>query len=332
MQPLSRRSFLFAAGASLVGMTSVGSFLSCWSEKAWAGKGPQISMQAAWVNDAEFLGYFVAIENGYYKNENIDFRYFPGGPDIVADTVLLSGKCDIALTTPDGTVNAIMKQKAPLKIIGTQYQKSPLGIVSLKKNKITEPKDLVGKRLAVPAANVLTTRAFLKLNQVDHNDVKFVPYTYDPRLLTSGAVDATVDFVTNVPYSIRLNKEEPTSFLFYDFGFRLFMDTVVVTDQVLRSKRKELIAFLRASRKGWEENFRDFKKYPPLFKNSWFKGNGRAMDNEIYFNEEQKPLIESVNGIFSMSESAINDNIEALKAIGLDATPEMFFTELLRDV
>jgi ABC-type nitrate/sulfonate/bicarbonate transport system substrate-binding protein len=291
-----------------------------------------ISLQSPWSNDAEFMGYFIAKSNGYYKDEKLNFTYLPGGPDIIADTVLLSGRCDIALTNLDGTVNAIMKSNAPIKVIGAQYQKSPLGIVSLKENNIREPKDLVGKRLAVPAANIETTRAFLKLNNNDPRDVIIRPYQYDPSPLIAGAWDATVDFVTNVPYSIRLQNREPTSFLFYDHGFRMFMDTIVVTENVLKNKRSALIAFLRASQKGWQTNFQDTTKYPALFKDTWFKDTGRAIDNEIFFNNQQKALIENPVGVFAMSEDAITDNIKSLAAIGLNAHRDMFVPDILGDV
>jgi len=170
-----------------------------------------ISLQSPWVNDAEFIGYFVAQELKYYEEQKLNFTYLPGGPDIVADTRVLAKAADIALTTPDFTIKAIVSQKAPFKIIGTQYQKSPLGIVSLKKNGIREPKDLVGKTVAVPPANVVTYEAFLTINGIDKEKVRRVPYQYDPTPLLLGEVDATLDFVTNVPYTIQLKGEEPTT-------------------------------------------------------------------------------------------------------------------------
>ncbi len=291
-----------------------------------------LALQSAWVNDAEFIGYFIALSKGWYEQSGVSLNYMSGGPDKVADEVLAARACDVALTTPDGTVNAILKQGAPFKIIATQYQKSPLGIVTLEENNIKKPSDLVGKRLAVPPANTLTTRAFLNLNKVSPDSVTFVPYAYDPRILTAGHADATVDFVTNVPYTIRLLGKIPSSFLFHDFGFRLYMDTVVVREETLRTKRQALIAFLRASRRGWEENFRDPTAYPPQFANSWFKGTGREIDNEKYFNEQQKPLMETSNGLFSMTEEGIHQNIASLRSIGLEATRDMFVTDLLAEL
>lgn len=141
-----------------------------------------------------------------------------------------------------------------------------------------------------------------------------------------------MDFVTNVPYTIRLRNKVPSSFLFYDFGFKQFMDTVVVREETLLERREDLVKFLRASRKGWEENFKDVNAYPPKFADTFFKGTGRTIDNEKFFNQEQKPLMESPNGIFSMSEEDIEKNIESLREIGIDLPREAFVMDILNEL
>ena len=87
------------------------------------------TFQASWINDAEFAGYFVAIDKGYYKAEGLDLTYLSGGPDVIPESALIAGKADLTLTTPDTTIQAIVDQGAPFKIIGAQYQKNPIGIV-----------------------------------------------------------------------------------------------------------------------------------------------------------------------------------------------------------
>ncbi len=84
-----------------------------------------LTMQAAWINDAEFCGYFAAIDNGYYKDEGLDLTYLSGGPDVIPESSIIAGKADLALTTPDTTIKAIVDQGAKFKIIGAQYQKNP---------------------------------------------------------------------------------------------------------------------------------------------------------------------------------------------------------------
>ena len=156
--------------------------------------------------------------------------------------------------------------------------------------------------LAVPPVNVISVEAMLKLNGIDKAQVNIVPYAYDPTPLIKGEIDASIDFTTNVPYTIEQAGKRGDSFLLYDHGFTIYNDTVVVTEETLKAKRKELVAWLRASRKGWVENLADPTVWPPKFADTWFKGTGRTIENEVYFNTAQKPLIESPAGIFAMTE------------------------------
>ena len=291
-----------------------------------------LSLQASWVNDTEFLGYFVALDNKLYEQQGIALNYISGGPDVIPESTLLGGKADIALTTPDTTIKAIAQSGAPFRIIGAQYQKNPLGVISLKKSNINSPKDLVGKTLAVPPVNVLAVNAMFRMNNIDPNAAKIVPYAYDPTPLLKGEVDATVDFTTDVPYSIRQAGQEPASFLLYDYGFTIYNDTVVVTEQTLKTKREALVKFLRASRAGWVENFKNPAVYPPKFAQSYFKGAGRTMDNFLYTNAADKPLIDTPVGIFAMTPDGVAANIKALAAIGITAKPDYFDTSLLAEL
>ncbi|MDB5587976.1 MAG: myristoyl transferase [Devosia sp.] len=319
---MQRRHFLSLMGAAAT--------LPLTSRLAYAAT--PLTFQASWINDAEFAGYFAAMDKGYYTEQGLDLTYLSGGPDVIPESALIAGKADVTLTTPDTTIKAIVEQGAPFKIIGAQYQKNPIGIVSLASNPIKTPQDLVGKTLAVPPVNVISVEAMLKISGVDRASVNIVPYAYDPTPLIKGEIDASLDFTTNVPFSIKQAGPDATSFLLYDFGFTTFNDTVVVTTDVLASKRRELVAFLRASRQGWDDNLADPAALPPTFAETWFKGTGRSIENEVYFNTAQKPLIEASGGIFSMSEDSIAANIEALAAVGINATREMFDTTLLEEI
>jgi ABC-type nitrate/sulfonate/bicarbonate transport system substrate-binding protein len=290
------------------------------------------TMQAAWINDAEFAGYFIAIDEGYYAAEGLDMTYLSGGPDVIPESTIIAGRADLALTTPDTTIKAIVDQSAPFKIIGAQYQKNPIGIVSLVSNPINEPKDLIGKTLAVPPVNVISVNAMLALNGIDTADVNIVPYAYDPTPLIQGEIDASLDFTTNVPYTISQQGVEATSFLLYDFGFTIYNDTVVVTEETLATKRADLVSWLRASRKGWEENFKDPNLWPPKWKDTWFAGTGRTIENEIFFNNAQQPLMESPAGFMAMTEEGIEANLRALSEVGINGTREMFDTTLLEEI
>ncbi|MCX7301168.1 MAG: ABC transporter substrate-binding protein [Rhodobacterales bacterium] len=319
---LNRRAFLSAATATAA--------LPLMPRIASAAT--PFAMQAAWINDAEFAGYFVAIDQGYFTAEGLDLTYLSGGPDVIPEATLVAGRADVALTTPDTTIKAILDQGAKFKIIGAQYQKNPIGIVSLAKAPILSPADMVGKTIAVPPVNTISVEAMLAINGIDRASVNIVPYAYDPTPLIKGEIDASLDFTTNVPYTIAQAGEEAVSFLLYDFGFTTYNDTVVVTEETLATKRAELVAWLRASRKGWDENFVDPAAWPPKWETTHFAGTGRTIANEIFFNTAQMPLIANPAGVFAMTEEGIAANLEALAKVGISGTRDMFDTTLLEEI
>ena len=322
MPRLTRRSFLQTSAAGLAA--------SALPMRAMAAT--PFTFQASWINDAEFTGYFVGLSEGLYEAEGLDMIYVPGGPDVIPESTIIAGRADLTLTTPDTTIKAIAEQGAPFKIIGAQYQKNPIGIVSLASNPINEPRDLIGKTLAVPPVNVISVNAMLALNGIDPGEVNIVPYAYDPTPLIQGEIDASLDFTTNVPYTISQQGVEATSFLLYDFGFTIYNDTVVVTEETLATKRTELLAWLRASRRGWEENFKDPNGWPPKWAETWFAGTGRTIENEIFFNNAQQPLMASPAGYMGMTEEGIEANLRALAEVGINGTRDMFDTTLLEEI
>jgi ABC-type nitrate/sulfonate/bicarbonate transport system substrate-binding protein len=324
---LTRRHFCHSLAAAGLGSLALSKFRT-----ARAASPNSVAMQAAWVNDAEFIGYFVAIQNGYYKAQDVDMSYLSGGPDVIPESSLLAGKAPLALTVPDTTIKAITTQGAKFKIIGAQFQKTPIGVVSLESRPVPNVKALEGKILAVPPVNMAQVSGMLRLNGIAKSAVRIVPYHFDPTPLIKGEVDATVDFVTDVPYTVGLAGKKATSFLMYDYGVTVYADTVTVTEEFLAANRPLLVRWLRASRQGWAENFKDPARYPQLLKDNWLSGTGRATANDIFTNTHDRPLIDTPSGIFSMTEAGIADNIRYLKSIGINADRSMFDTSLLEKV
>ena len=118
------------------------STIPLWYKNASAAE--SITMQAAWINDAEFAGYFIAIDEGFYLNEGLKVNYLSGGPDVIPESSIITGKADLALTTPDTTIKAIADQGAKFKIIGAAAAAAnlllELSIPEKKDDKLTNAK------------------------------------------------------------------------------------------------------------------------------------------------------------------------------------------------
>ncbi len=48
----------------------------------------KVTLQLKWVTQAQFAGYYVAQEKGFYKDAGLEVEIKPGGPDIAPPQVI----------------------------------------------------------------------------------------------------------------------------------------------------------------------------------------------------------------------------------------------------
>jgi NitT/TauT family transport system substrate-binding protein len=51
----------------------------------------KVTLQLKWVTQAQFAGYFAAVDQGYFKAAGLDVQIIPGGPDINPMQVVAQG-------------------------------------------------------------------------------------------------------------------------------------------------------------------------------------------------------------------------------------------------
>jgi NitT/TauT family transport system substrate-binding protein len=57
----------------------------------------KVTLQLKWVTQAQFAGYYVAKDKGFYKDAGLDVTIKPGGPDIAPEQVLAGGGADVVV-------------------------------------------------------------------------------------------------------------------------------------------------------------------------------------------------------------------------------------------
>src|SRR5580658_6058888 len=86
---ISRRGFNHSL-VNYVGITAMAGWAGGFAQRAFGMD--KLNFQSIWLNDPEFIGYMIAIDNGYYTAEGLSVNYMPGGPDVIPEGALLSGK------------------------------------------------------------------------------------------------------------------------------------------------------------------------------------------------------------------------------------------------
>ena len=287
-----------------------------------------VRVQASWINDSEFIGYFVAMAEGYYDAAGLSIDHFPGHAGLVPERALLAGSADIALTSPDSLAATIAATGGKFRIIGAQFQKNPLGLVALAGAPVTGLAGLEGRRIGVPEMNRRMVADLIAANGTDITRVHFAPYTHDIMPLVNGEIDAFADFFVDGQYKLRQMGLIPQAILLHDHGAPLFNNIAVVRADGSAPPDGILARWLAASRRGWEQNAVDLSLYPQKLRGRYLV-TSRTLEHEIFANRMFEPLIASPGGIFSMTDTAIEACRAYLTTLGLPLERAVFDPSLL---
>jgi ABC-type nitrate/sulfonate/bicarbonate transport system substrate-binding protein len=251
---MQRRSFLQAAGtAALVGPVAA-------APAAWA-QAKTVRVALAWISNVEYAGLWLAMENGYFKDEQLDVKVLPGGPNAPPPQVTLAaGGADIGYTTWLPFLDAVGRGNDFVLVAGT-YPVFPLGIISLPGKPIRKAADIVGKKVLAQGPNERTViDATLALNNLP-KQWEFVPAGFSPEPLLSGQGDGYTAFGTNQVVTLeRMGMVRDKDFYFTSFdsmGYKAYASLIFVTRKYLESDRPTIVRFLRALARGWADDEKD---------------------------------------------------------------------------
>ncbi len=103
-----------------------------------------VKLQLQWFTQAQFAGYFAALEKGFYRDEGLDVQILEGGVDIVPQTVLAQGNADFAIAWVPKALQS-REQGAGITDIAQIFQRSGTLQVSKKPDTITDPAGAQGQ-------------------------------------------------------------------------------------------------------------------------------------------------------------------------------------------
>jgi ABC-type nitrate/sulfonate/bicarbonate transport system substrate-binding protein len=299
----------------------------------------ELNVQLSWIKNSEFAGEFFAVENGYYADAGFDSVNLIAGP-AATEAEVLSGNALVGIANPISVAPIILEEGAPLKIIGTTYQKNPFTILSLKDGgNIATVQDLIGKKIGVQAGpNETLFDALLKANGIEQSQVTKVPVQYDPAPLVNGEVDGFLAYVTNESFVVESQGYEVTNLLFADNGLPFVTESFVVTQDSIDNNREALKAFLYATILGWKDAIADPNGGADLALNKFGADLGLNADKEYYQSKTQNEILvqteeTAANGLFTISDAMIELNLATLRSAGYEITADQLFDmSLLKEV
>jgi NitT/TauT family transport system substrate-binding protein len=107
-----------------------------------------VTIQLKWVAQAQFAGYFVAKDKGFYKDAGLDVTIKAGGPDVAPPQVIAGGGADVVVDWMPSAL-ASREKGVPLVNISQTFKRSGLELTCRADTGIKKPTDLKGKTVGV---------------------------------------------------------------------------------------------------------------------------------------------------------------------------------------
>lgn len=221
----------------------------------------KVTIQLKWVTQAQFGGYFVAQDKGYYQAEGLDVTIKPGGPDIAPPQVIAGGGADVIIDWMPAAL-ASREKGVALVNIAQIFKKSGMMLTCRKDSGIKSPADFRGKTLGVwfygneyPFLSWMSKLGIPTTGGSNGVTVLKQGFNVDPILQKQAECVSTMTY--NEYWQIvdaGLSPSELVVYKYEDQGVSTLEDGLYVMEKNLRKKAfvSKMARFLKASIKGWK--------------------------------------------------------------------------------
>ncbi|HEU0235012.1 MAG TPA: ABC transporter substrate-binding protein [Candidatus Limnocylindrales bacterium] len=236
----------------------------CTGGTATAPPAVDITLQLQWFPQAQFAGYYAALDKGFYTDEGLNVTIKPGAVEIVPATVVASGQAQFGISWVPRML-APRESGADVQIIGQVFQRSGTLQVSWADAGIDSPEDWEGKRVGTWGFGneAELYAAMRKVGQEPDVDNTIVPQQFDMNAFLNGEIDAAQAMIYN-EYAQVLEAINPDTGELYQpedltvismesAGTAMLQDAIFASEAWLAEEGNEDVAvrFLKASFRGW---------------------------------------------------------------------------------
>ena len=226
----------------------------------------EVTLQLKWVTQAQFAGYYVALDNGFYEEEGLDVTINAGGPDIAPPQVIAGGGADVIIEWMPSAL-ASRERGLPLVNIAQPFKSSGMMLTCRKDSGVATPEDFPGRTLGVwffgneyPFLSWMSQLGIATDGSEGGVTVLKQGFNVDP--LLQGQADCISTMTYNEYWQVidaGISEDELITFKYEDQGVATLEDGLYVLEENLSDPAfvDKMVRFVRASMRGWkhaEEN------------------------------------------------------------------------------
>ena len=220
-----------------------------------------VTLQLKWVTQAQFAGYYVAQNQGFYSEVDLNVTINPGGPDIAPPQVIAGGGADVIIDWMPSAL-ASREKGVPLVNIAQPFKRSGMMLTCRQDAGIATPADFKGKTLGVwffgneyPFLSWMAKLGLPTTGSANGVTVLKQGFNVDPILQRQADCVSTMTY--NEYWQIidaGLSPDDLTVFKYEDQGVATLEDGLYVLEANLEDPAfvDKMARFVKASMKGWD--------------------------------------------------------------------------------
>ena len=202
-----------------------------------------------WTAQAQFAGYYVAMEKGFYREAGLKVKIEHPSATRPAISSLKENECQ-ATTLQLCQALEVVESGTPLVNILQTSMNNAMVIVSARgKDPLTQ------KGAKVGIWSVGFGQLAICMSKKDHLNYQWVRFAQNINLFLSGALDATLAMSYNEYYQLiqaGLEISDKNVYRFCDHGYNVQEDGVYMTRDYYMAHQEQAKKFAQACKKGWE--------------------------------------------------------------------------------
>jgi NitT/TauT family transport system substrate-binding protein len=221
----------------------------------------KVTIQLKWVTQAQFAGYYVAKDKGFYKEAGLDVTIKAGGPDIAPPQIIAGGGADVIIDWMPSAL-AAREKGVPLVNIAQPFKRSGMMLTCRKDSGVATPADFKDKTLGVWFfGNEYPFMAWMaKLGLKTDGSaggVKVIKQGFNVDPILQKQADCVSTMTYNEYWQVidgGIPADQLVTFNYTDQGVNTLEDGLYVMEEKLKDPKfvETMAKFVKASMKGWD--------------------------------------------------------------------------------